>query len=65
MTIDFDRTVDRRGSDSLKWSESRGNDVIPMWVADMDFAAPECVIRRFDETCRPGVSLAIRLSPRR
>ena len=45
MTIAFDRPVDRRGSDSLKWSESRGNNVIPMGVADMDFAAPECVIR--------------------
>jgi cystathionine beta-lyase len=55
MTIDFDRTVDRRGSDSLKWSESRGNDVIPMWVADMDFGSPECVIRALRERVDRGV----------
>ena len=42
---DFDRIVDRRGSDSYKWDEgeSRSGDVIPMWVADMDFQAPACV----------------------
>lgn len=55
MTIDFDRTVDRRGSDSLKWSASRGNDVIPMWVADMDFAAPDCVIRALRGRVDEGV----------
>ena len=54
MTIDFDRTVDRRGSDSLKWSESRGNDVIPMWVADMDFAAPPCVIDALTKRVEQG-----------
>jgi cystathionine beta-lyase len=45
MTIDFDRIQDRRNSDSLKWSDPLGKNAIPMWVADMDFAAPECVTR--------------------
>jgi cystathionine beta-lyase len=38
----FDLVVDRRGTNSLKWTRY-GRDVLPMWVADMDFAAPEPV----------------------
>ena len=43
-TEDFDRIVDRRAVPGEKWSRFEGRDVIPMWVADMDFAAPEVVI---------------------
>jgi len=43
MTIpSFDQVVDRRGTNSLKWSRY-GDDVLPLWVADMDFPAPEPV----------------------
>jgi len=49
MAIDFDRIHDRRNSDSLKWSDSSGKNAIPMWVADMDFAAPECVTQALRE----------------
>jgi cystathionine beta-lyase len=55
MTIDFDRMIDRRNTDSLKWSGSRGNQTIPMWVADMDFAAPECVLRAVRQRVDQGV----------
>jgi cystathionine beta-lyase len=55
MTMDFDRMIDRRNSDSLKWSGSRVNQAIPMWVADMDFAAPECVLRALRERVDQGV----------
>lgn len=41
---DFDRPIDRRGSDSVKWGKYAGRDVLPLWVADMDFAAPPAVI---------------------
>lgn len=41
---DFDTPIDRRDSDSMKWSRYRGRDVIPLWVADMDFAAPPPVL---------------------
>lgn len=44
MSFDFDTPPDRRGSDSIKWAKYAGRDVLPMWVADMDFAAPPCVI---------------------
>ncbi|MCL1841700.1 MAG: pyridoxal phosphate-dependent aminotransferase [Propionibacteriaceae bacterium] len=37
MTPDFDAPIDRRGTHSLKWDV--GADELPMWVADMDFAA--------------------------
>lgn len=35
---DFDAVIDRRGTGSLKWDKYAGRDVLPMWVADMDFA---------------------------
>jgi cysteine-S-conjugate beta-lyase len=55
MAIDFDRLVDRRNSDSLKWSKARGGAAIPLWVADMDFVAPECVTRALNERVAEGV----------
>ena len=44
MPHDFDRVIDRRASDSNKWRKY-GPDVIPLWVADMDFPPPEPVLR--------------------
>lgn len=42
MNYDFDTVIDRRGTGSLKWEKFAGRDVLPLWVADMDFAcAPE------------------------
>ena len=35
---DFDQLIDRHGTGSLKWDRYAGRDVLPMWVADMDFA---------------------------
>ncbi len=49
MNFDFDHPPDRRGSDSIKWSQYACHDVLPMWVADMDFAAPPCVIETLRE----------------
>jgi cystathionine beta-lyase len=42
--FDFDNPPDRRGTDSRKWARYAGRDVLPLWVADMDFAAPPCVL---------------------
>jgi cysteine-S-conjugate beta-lyase len=39
----FDRLIDRRGTWSSKWENYAGRDVLPFWVADMDFAIPEFV----------------------
>src|SRR5690606_9285559 len=47
MTFDFDTPIDRAGSACEKWDGRQAKfgraDVIPLWVADMDFAAPPCV----------------------
>ncbi len=44
MEFDFDTPIDRCGTSSLKWARFEGRDVIPMWVADMDFPAPPAVL---------------------
>ena len=54
MVYDFDKLVDRRNSDSIKWN-LYDEDVLPMWVADMDFRSPEPVIRALRERVEHGV----------
>jgi len=54
MINDFDRLIDRRHSDSVKW-HYYGDDVLPMWVADMDFLSPEPAIRALRERVEHGV----------
>ncbi|MDI2590127.1 PatB family C-S lyase [Pseudomonas sp. 681] len=44
MTFDFDQVFDRVATGSTKWSRYPA-DVLPMWVADMDFAAPPVIIQ--------------------
>ena len=44
----FDTIPNRRGSDSMKWSRY-DEDVLPLWVADMDFASPQPVLRALHE----------------
>jgi cystathionine beta-lyase len=39
----FDTPVDRRGSDSLKWGLYAGRDIVPLWVADMDFLSAPAI----------------------
>jgi len=38
--FDFNAPIDRHSSGSLKWNKYAGQDVLPLWVADTDFAAP-------------------------
>lgn len=45
--MSFDSIIDRAGTGALKWNaprEAGKDDVIPLWVADMDFSAPEAVL---------------------
>ncbi len=51
----FDEAVDRRETDSVKWDRYRGTDIIPLWVADMDFRAPPAVLAALTERVRHGV----------
>ena len=39
----FDTPVDRSGTYSMKWDKYKGKDIIPLWVADMDFLSPPAV----------------------
>ena len=48
MKYDFDQVVERKGTDSIKW-QRYGNEVIPLWVADMDFVSPEPIIKALHE----------------
>jgi len=54
MTFDFDRIVERRGTDSNKWHKY-GPDVVPLWVADMDFASPPVVTEALRARVEHGV----------
>ena len=40
VQFDFERGINRRETGSLKWQKYRDRDILPMWVADMDFASP-------------------------
>lgn len=51
----FDAPPDRRQSDSLKWGRYAGRDILPLWVADMDFAAPPPVVAALQERVAHGV----------
>lgn len=59
--MNFDKPIDRRNSHSVKW-DSLGpifgvtdEDAIPMWVADMDFEAPEAVNQALRDAAEHGV----------
>ncbi len=54
MDIDFDTLPDRLHSESAKWNKYDA-DVLPMWVADMDFRSPEPVIEALRKRVEHGV----------
>lgn len=54
MAYNFDEPVVRAGSDSGKW-RNYGSDVIPMWVADMDFRSPEPILNAIHARVDHGV----------
>lgn len=51
----FDQSVLRRHTGSYKWDTPEADDVIPMWVADMDFRAPDCVVEALRRRVDHGV----------
>ena len=54
MIYNFDRVIPRRPTDSIKWNQYEA-DVLPLWVADMDFPSPEPVIRALHERVEQGI----------
>ena len=57
--FDFDTVIDRRNTDSLKYDfaveRGRPADVLPLWVADMDFRAPQCVLDALQASVSHGI----------
>ena len=51
----FDQVIDRRQSDAIKWGKYAGRDILPLWVADMDFAAPPAVQAALQQRLAHGV----------
>ena len=54
MAYDFDSVIDRRAASSTKWVRY-GPDVLPFWVADMDFKSPPGLLEAVQERLRHGV----------
>ena len=55
MTFDFDTPVPRAGTDSQKWQKYAGRDVLPMWVADMDFKSPPAITAAIQARVAQGI----------
>jgi cystathionine beta-lyase len=55
MTFDFDTPPDRRGTDSQKWQKYAGRDILPMWVADMDFKSPPAILEALHRRVDHGI----------
>lgn len=55
MKYDFLSFPERRGTGSLKWDRYGGRDVMPLWVADMDFRSAPEILEALEERVRHGV----------
>lgn len=55
MTYDFDTIVPRHGTNSIKWDAAGDTDILPMWVADMDFRTAPAVLQALNERVAHGI----------
>lgn len=55
MEYDFSRPTDRRGTDSYKWDSAPEADIIPLWVADMDFETFPCITEALRRRVAHGI----------
>lgn len=62
--FDFDTPVERRASGSYKWDTAAGADVLPMWVADMDFRTAPAIIEALRRRVDHGVFGYTAVGPR-
>ncbi|MGD9058417.1 MAG: PatB family C-S lyase [Desulfobacterales bacterium] len=53
--FDFSIPVERRNTASVKWDKYKDRDIIPLWVADMDFCSPPAVIEALQQRIAHGV----------
>lgn len=52
---EFDKTIQRRGTNSVKWDLHKDDDLLHLWVADMDFAAPQAIQDALRQRVEHGV----------
>lgn len=55
MKYDFDTVVPRRGTNSYKWDSMPRADILPMWVADMDFRTAPAVTEAIRKRAEHGI----------
>lgn len=55
MNYDFDTIINRRNTNSTKWDTSKEKDIIPMWIADMDFKTADQVIKTLEKRVHHGI----------
>ena len=55
MKFDFDTPIDRRGTASVKWDKYGDRDIIPLWVADMDFACAPAIVEALHQRVGHGI----------
>ena len=59
MKYDFDQIIDRRGTSCLKYDfaveRGKREDVLPLWVADMDFRVAEPILKRLHACVDHGI----------
>ena len=55
MKYNFDEQVPRRGTCSYKWDSAKNEDVLPMWVADMDFRTAPAIVDALRQRVEHGI----------
>lgn len=55
MKYDFDKITQRCGTNSYKWDSTDDKEVLPMWVADMDFPTALCIINALEKRVEHGI----------
>ena len=55
IPFDFDTPIDRGGTASVKWKKYGSRDIIPMWVADMDFACAPAILEALHQRIDHGI----------
>ncbi|MEI6208051.1 MAG: PatB family C-S lyase [Desulfuromonadales bacterium] len=53
--FDFDTPINRNNTGSEKWNKYKGRDILPLWVADMDFRSPPALIKALHDRVEHGV----------
>lgn len=59
MEYDFDTVVERRGTNSIKYDFTKEwgkkEDILPLWVADMDFSTAPEILKRLEQVVQHGI----------